>query len=319
MNLMGIRIWFKTLAINLNTEKMKKIYWLFVMLLTVGFGACTAEVDEILFQDKNASISFIEETYEIDEDVDAYQSFEVAYHSTSPEALTVDFDFVSEGIANPAIEGLDFELLNPSKSLTFGKGSYKNAIRIKVIGNDSVDANRQIKIKLISNSLDLSLGFAEGVKSEILITILNNDIEIDESHPLAQLFGFYTEDDYDMTTEGNPLDPNSGNSVTILSDPEDETQVLIMNLWGIGEDVAMKASVDLETMSMNILAGQVMFTHDTYGACKAVRYDQNTGDFDPSGAIACVIGEDGNINTEIWAPMVEAGYFGVYQTIFRKK
>lgn len=289
------------------------------MLITVGFGACTAEVDEILFQDKNASISFIEEAYEIDEDVDAYQSFEVAYHSTSLEALTVDFDFVIEGIENPAIEGIDFELLNPSKTMSFGKDSYKNAIRIKVIGNDTVDSNRQIKIKLKSNSMNIPLGFADGSKSEILITILNNDIEVDESHPLAQLFGFYTEDDYDMTTEGHPLDPNSGYSVTILPDPEDETQVLIMNLWGIGEDVAMKASVDLETMSMNILAGQVMFVDPTYGSCKAVRYDQDSQDFDPSGAIACVIGEDGNISTEIWAPLVDAGWFGVYTTVFRKK
>lgn len=298
---------------------MKKIYWLFLVLLTLGFGACTAEVDEILFQEKNAFISFVEESYEIDEDDKLQQSFEVAYHSTSPEAITVDFDFVTEGIENPAIEGVDFELLNPSKNLTFGTGSYKNAIRIKVIGNDTVDANRQIKIKLKSSSLDLPLGFAEGVKSEILITILNNDIVVDESHPLVQLFGFYTEDDYDLTEEGSPLDPDSGNSVTILPDPEDETQVLIMNLWGVGEEVSMKASVDLETMSMNILAGQVMFIHDTYGACKAVAYDQTIKDWDSALPISCVIGEDGNITTGVWSPMVDAGYFGVYQTIFRKK
>jgi len=298
---------------------MKKIYWLLLVLLTLGFGACTAEVDEILFQDKNACISFVEEAYEIDEDIEDYQNFEVAYHSTSPEVVTVDFDFVTEGIANPAVEGVDFELLNPSKTMTFGKDSYKNAIRIKVIGNDSIDTNRQIKIKLISNSLDLPLGFANGLKSEILITILNNDIEIDEDHPLAELFGFYTEDDYDMTTEGHPLDPSSGNSVTILPDPEDETQVLIMNLWGIGEEVAMKASVNLETKIMNILPGQVMFTDPTYGACYAVRYDQDLGDFDRSGAIQCQIDEEGNVRTEIWAPMVDAGWFGVYTTVLRKK
>lgn len=298
---------------------MKKIYWLFLVLLTLGFGACTAEVDEILFQDKNASISFLEETYEIDEDIEAYQSFEVAYHSTSPEAVTVDFDFVTEGIANPAIEGVDFELLNPSKSLVFGENSYKNAIRIKVIGNDSVDANRQIKIKLKSSSTDILLGLANGLKSEILITILNNDIEVDESHPLAQLFGFYTEDDYDLLTEGAPLDPNSGNTVTILPDPEDETQILLMNFWGIGEDVEIKASVDLETMSMSILPGQAMFTHETYGVCKAVAYNQTTEAWDWALPISCGISEDGNITTGVWAPMVEAGYFGVYQTIFRKK
>lgn len=294
------------------------------MLLTIGFGACTAEVDEILFQDKNASVSFSVTDYQVDEDVEADQIFDVIYHTTSPEAVTVNFDFVSEGIANPAIEGVDFELLNSSKSLTFGSTSYKNAIRIRVIGNDTVDANRQIKLKLTSSSTDLPLGLADGLKSEILITILNNDIEVDESHPLVQLFGFYTEDDYDMTQEGNPLDPNSGNSVTILPDPSDETQVLIMNLWGINEGleeadhVAIIASVDLETMTMNILPGQVLFNHDTYGACKAVRYDSNTGNFDPSGAILCQIGEDGNISTEIWAPLVDAGYFGVYTTVFRK-
>jgi len=317
MNLMGILIWFKTQAINLNTKKMKKIYWLLLVLLTIGFGACTAEVDEILFQDKNASVSFIEEEYEIDEDVDAYQSFEVAYHSTSPKAVTVDFDFVSEGIANPAIEGVDFELLNPSKSLTFGANSYKNAIRIKVIGNDTVDANRQIKIKLKSSSLDLPLGLADGLKSEILITILNNDIEVDESHPLAQLFGLYTQDDYDLTQEGAPLDPASGNSVTILPDPEDETQILLMNFWG--EEGVIKATVDLETMSVTILPGQVMFVDDQYGACKAVAYNQTIEDFDLALPISCQISEDGNITTGVWAPMVAAGWFGVYQTIFRKK
>ncbi len=289
------------------------------MLLTLGFGACTAEVDEILFQDKNACISFIEEEFEIDEDVELDQTFEVIYHTASPKAVTVDFDFVSDGLANPAIEGVDFELLNSSKTLTFGSTSYKNAIRIKVIGNDTVDANRQIKIKLKSSSLDLPLGLADGLKSEILITILNNDIEVDDSHPLAQLFGFYTEDDYDMTAEGNPLDPNSGNSVTILPDPEDETQVLIMNLWGIGEDVAMTASVDLDEMTLSILPGQVLFVHPDYGAAKAVRYDQVSQGWDPSGAIVCQIGEDGNISTEIWGALVDAGYFGIYTTVFRKK
>ena len=200
----------------------------------------------------------------------------------------------------------------------------KNAIRIKVIGNEEVDANRQIKIKLTSNSLGLPLGLADGLKSEILITILNNDIEIDESHPLAQLFGFYTEDDYDITQEGTPLDPNSGNSVTILPDPNDETQVLIMNLWGINEGIpeenhtAIKASVDLEAMTMEILPGQILFVHETYGACKAVRYDYGAQGFDPSGPIQCQIQEDGNIRTETWAPLVDAGYFGVYQTVFRK-
>ncbi len=304
---------------------MRNIYWLFLVLLTIGFGACNAEEDENLFQDKNACISFVEESYGIDEDDKLQQNFEVAYHSTSPVATTVDFDFISEGIENPAIEGVDFELLNPTKTLTFGKGAYKNAIRIKTIGNDIVDANRQIKIKLTSNSLDLPLGFVDGAKSEILITILNNDIEVDESHPLAQLFGFYTEDDYDLLTEGAPLDPNSGNSVTILPDPEDETQVLIMNLWGINIDVpedqhvAIKASVDLKTMSISILPGQAMFTHETYGVCKAVAYNQTTEAWDWALPISCEISEDGNITTGVWAPMVEAGYFGVYQTILRKK
>jgi len=303
---------------------MKKIYWLFLVLLTVGFGACTAEVEEILFQDKNASISFVEESFKVDEDNEAQQSFDVVYHTTSAEAVTVDFEIVTEGLANPAIEGVDFELLNPSKTLTFGAGSYKNAIRIKVIGNEIVDADRQMKIKLASNSLDLELGFADGLKSEVLVTILNNDIEVDESHPLIKLFGFYTEDDYDMTVEGSPLDPNSGNSVSILPDPSDETQILIMNLWGINEGVpeedhvAIVASVDLENNTINILPGQVLFVHADYGPCKAVRYDYDSEGFDPSGAIACQIEEDGNIRTETWGALVDAGYFGVYQTVFRK-
>jgi len=299
---------------------MKKIYWLLLVLLTLGFGACTAEVDEILFQDKNASISFAEEAYEIDEDVDVYQNFEVNYSTTSSQAVTVDFDFVSEGFENPAVEGVDFELLNPTKTLTFGEGSYKNAIRIKVIGNDTVDANRQIKIKLKSSSANISLGFANGLKSEILITILNNDIEVDESHPLAELFGFYTEEEY--LFEDGSLDPASGNSLTILPDPEDDTQVLIMNLWGIGEDVAMKASVDLETMSMSILAGQVMFVDPQHGAAKAVRVfvadNQLQADF--AGDIVCQIDEDGNITAESWAVLVEAGAYGIYEkTILTKQ
>jgi Calx-beta domain. len=302
-----------------KNRKMKKIYWLFLMLLTLGFGACTAEVEEILFQDKNASVAFMKEALEIDEDDEAVQVLEVEYLTSSSEGVSVDFDIVTEGIENPAVEGVDFELVNTSKTMNFGPGTYKNAVRIKVIGNDIVDANRQIKIKLTSNSLDLPLGLADGLKSEILITILNNDIEVDESHPLAELFGFYTQDDYDLTQEGAPLDPNSGNSVTILPDPEDETQVILMNFWGIGEDVEIKASVDLETKSMSILPGQVLFVHETYGACKAVAYDRATESWDWTLPISCEIGDDKNITTNIWAAMVEAGYFGVYQTVLRKK
>lgn len=303
--------------------KMKKIYWLFCVLLAIGLGACTAEVDEILFDDKNASISFLETAYEIDEDVEEYQSFDVIYHTSCPKDVVVDFDFDTEGIANPAIEGVDFELLNPTKSLTFGETTYKNAIRIKLIGNDSVDANRHVRIKLKTNSLDLPLGLADSVKSEILITIINNDIEVDESHPLIELFGNYTESDYDF--DGN-YDSESGNTVTILPDPDDQTQVLIMNFWGINESfpdlepVAIKATVDLENMTMNIIPGQVMFYHSPdHGFCKAYRYDLAAKGVDMSGDIVCQIDQDGNITSEAWVALLDSrNGWGMLKTVFSK-
>jgi len=302
---------------------MKNIYWLFIALISLA--SCEAEIEKIHFNDSNAYIAFGMEDDELDEDDKNVFSYEVTHSTTMAQAMTVDFDISTEGIENPAIEGVDFEVLNSSRTLSYSESSYTNAIRIKLIGNDSINVDRQFRIKLVSNSLDIPLGLVDGAKCELLITLKNNDIEIDESHPLAELFGFYVEDDYDLLTEGAPLDPESGNSVTILPDPEDDTQVLIMNIWGINQDVpedqqvAIIASVDIDNKTMQILPGQVMFSHDEYGACKLVAYNQTTETWDLSLPLTCQIDEDGNITTGVWAPMVSAGYFGVYQTIFRKK
>lgn len=289
--------------------EMKKIYLFLLMILAVGFVACDDELDGIKFQEENSFIAFESRMASIGEDSDGVLELVVNLSTTTPKAITVDFDFSTEGIDNPAQVGTHFELLNDSKTLTFAKGEYTQTIRIKAIDNDVRDLDKLVVVKLTANSIGLPLGVADGKNSELTLTVADNE------HPLALILGSYNEDDF-VLKDGS-LDGSY--DITISQDEDDETVVWINNFWG-GGDYNIKAVVDLANKTMTILPGQIIYQHDDYGDFKVVRIDLDAGAYDPESGIVCSIDDQGNITTEAWSASVGADSYGLYiKSVLTKK
>ncbi|HYQ55973.1 MAG TPA: hypothetical protein VEP89_01415 [Draconibacterium sp.] len=97
-------------------------------------------------------------------------------------AITVTFDFDTEGIDNPAIEGEDFVILNASKTLSVNDGFGYDTIKIQTIDNDVFTGQKNVNVKLVSNSLDYDFG-AENV---LALGISDDD------HPFGWMLGDYS-------------------------------------------------------------------------------------------------------------------------------
>jgi len=279
---------------------MKNIYWLFILLVSLSFGAC--EADPEYFQEKNSYVAFNGSSSGVTENAEGELKIPVRISTVKPKAVTVDFEIMVDGLDAPAEEGVDYQIINESKSLSFAKGQLSDTIRIMAIDNDVLDGDKKFIIKLKSNNAGISLGLENGIKTQFMVTIT------DDEHPLALVLGAYEEHDYNL--EDGSHDAYSPYDITISPDPSDATRVLISNVWG--EQNVIVATVDLENKTMSILPDQVLANHPTYGDIKFVRVDTSIGEYDRIGAIVCQIDDNGNITTEAWAALVEAGYFGLY-------
>lgn len=296
---------------------MRNIYWLFIVLVSIGFGACDADPE--YFQEDDSYIAFNVASAAVAENATDELKIPVRISTVNPKNVTLDYEIVLEGIDAPAEEGVDYQIMNESKTLSFSSTQLVDVIRIKTIDNDSKDGDKQFVIKLKSNSAGINQGLADGADTQCLITIS------DDEHPLALILGNYVQDDY--FTDGS-YDSNSGNDMVIQADPNDDTKVFMTGFWGINDKIIV-ASVDIENQTMSILPGQLLFVHSTYGDCFAVSFEivpDNNGDgkkdvvYHPQDNIECTIDENGNITTGMWAPTVSAGSFAYYgQTVFTKQ
>lgn len=182
---------------------MKKLlYILAVGVLTWAMTSC--EEREFIFPDDMAYASFKtpdnSNTLELEkfENVTEIIEIPVAVAAHQGSAVTVDFDFSTDGIENPAIEGVDYELVNSSKTLTFPNRVGVENIQIRLIDNDIVDPNKAVKIILTKSTV--GFGLAEG-NTEFLFKIA------DDEDPLAPYKGSWMVEGQTITTEEHPADP----------------------------------------------------------------------------------------------------------------
>ena len=269
----------------------------FIMLF-VAF-SCEEE-DPVLFKVEDSFVAFDNTAGVVPEGSPTAIEIPVSVATHKGASVTVTFEFSTEGIDNPAVEGVDFTLVNSSKTLTFAEGVGSEMIKIQAIDNGVRDLDKYVKIKIVSNSAGFDLGMAGGLGLEYTLTVA------DDEHPLALVLGNYVESDY-LFPDGSL---EATYNVIVEPDPDDETKVLINNLWGGGEIIS--AIVDLDNMTLTIPAGTVIYVSGTYGDCVMTRIDLNAGAYDPAGDIVCTIKANGDFTSEAWAALVAAGSFGNY-------
>lgn len=200
-----------------------------------------------------------------------------------------------------AIEGEDFVIEN--KTLSYPQGYGIDTVTITIKDNSVFEGDKTFKLKLSSTDVKV------GSYGEVVLTI------VDDEHPLALVLGNYLGADFklsDGSQEGGDYD------ASISSISGSLTQVSINNFWGGGETVI--AEVDLETKTIKMLPGQIIYVDGTYGNCKAIAIDLDAGAYDPTAPIIGTIDSSGNIVWAAWAARVSVGTFGNYiKTVFTKK
>lgn len=230
--------------------KMKHI---FLAIIAIVFVAC-GEADKELFNDKDAYFAFEVENASISESSQDNLTISL-YIAKSKAQGSVVLEADSEGIDNPAIEGVDFEIVN-DQTVTFN-GDYFQEVTIKVMDNDETDRDKQFYLSMVSNNINAGMGLADGKQSKVLITI------IDDEHPLASVLGAYTLS-YDSPWNG----PGQQEINQIFSVEGSDTEVgVVLGYYRDHEDFALatkvKGTVDLEAMTISIAYGQQTYNDGT--------------------------------------------------------
>lgn len=118
-------------------------------------------------------IYFVGEKLSIYENSDKVLAVVVGASGIYDQTLTVGFEVVIEDSTagyKTAKEGIDFEILNPTRTLSFSKGVGYDTIRIKPIDNDVKDNHRAFRIVLKNNDPSYAVGMnGKGSTAEVVI------------------------------------------------------------------------------------------------------------------------------------------------------
>ncbi|MCY1722195.1 hypothetical protein OU798_17710 [Prolixibacteraceae bacterium Z1-6] len=234
--------------------------YIIISLVGVTFlTACDGLNDPEMFSQEDAFIAFNSTTAVVSE-INTIINIPVKVSALAgAPAVSVTFDFDTEEINNPAVEGEDFIILNDSKTLTVNDGFGYDTIRIKTIDNDLFTGNKMVNIKLVSNSLDYDFG----LESALALTINDDD------HPLGWMLG-----DYDIVVT-ETANGNTNYSVSIVAVEGETDLVKIYGMSGVtlgapsdppasGDDFdySLLGTVSEDYSTVTIRAGQEW---DTWG------------------------------------------------------
>ena len=158
--------------------------------------------------------------------------------------ITVDFDFDATDLPNAAVEGVDFTLVNDSKTLSFSEGWGFDTIWIEPIDNDIFEGNKAINVVLQSNSQS----YAFGAISTNAVTL------IDDEHPLKNWIGDYT---VDAQSYGDPDNWDEVWNVSIAAVEGDVSSlgITINSTPYGGPGDQFLAAFDAEAMTITIAPG----------------------------------------------------------------
>lgn len=270
---------------------MKKIIIYFAALI-IGFSAFTSCEDtneDIILGDSDKFIAFEQASAEAKEEGSMIGIPVYIAGTQSGDGATVNFEFSTEGIDNPAVEGVDFTLINDDFTLSWDNYYGYDTIWVEPIDNAEYDKDKFVNIILSNPSSNYDLGALSTLSFKIA----------DNEHPLALVIGDYT------ITYASGFSGDFGTEYTVdiatKPNPDDVTQIAIYTMemfpgWGFTEDDIIYANVDLEEMTISIAAGQDAPTYG-YGPSKFTGYIGDTDVmFEDGEMITGTIDANGNIS-----------------------
>lgn len=267
---------------------MKKIIIYFAALI-IGFSAITSCEDtneDIIFGNSDKFIAFENASVDVKEEGSMIGIPVYIAGNQSGDGATVNFAFDTTGIENPAIEGVDFTLINDNLSLSWDNYYGYDTIFVEPIDNDVYDKDKFVNIILSNPSNNYNLGALSSVSLKIA----------DNEHPLALVIGDYRIDYVSGFTGGGVGSVN----ISTFPNPDDETQIYwtipaMFPGWGFTEEDVIYANIDLDAMTISIAAGQDAPSYG-YGPSKFTGFDGVTDEqFEDGEYIEGTIDVDGNI------------------------
>lgn len=279
---------------------MKVLKYIPSIIIALLLFACT-ETSMPIFDSAYSFVYFENSSTTLREDSKKIIEIPVTVSGVKGEDVTVTFSVKGTG-NHPAQLGTDYLILNPNNKVTVKDGTGLGMIRIEPINDEDYTYDKTFEIQITDN--DAGFFVADSGNNINTVKIIDDDIV----HPLSFLFGDYEQNDFNY--EDGSHDDYSPYNVYITYIDGSETQLSIQNFWGEGHTIIVEA--DLESKTINILPGQIIYIHPDYGDCYAVKIDTDTGGLNQAAAIPGTFDDDGNITFGPWMALVDQGYFGQY-------
>ena len=279
---------------------MKKILTYFVGVLMVFsvFTSCEDLNEPIILDNADKFIAFENTASSINEQAVNKVGVLVYVASTGTTGGSVTFAFDTAGIANPAIEGVDFNVLNTERTLNFSKGYGYDTIWVESIDNVVYDKDKNVNIVLSNPTNEFDLG----------ANYTCNFTVVDNEHPLSLLIGTYSASAVSYFNGAEVW------NITTHPDVEDESKLWFTNFVNKGTSSGYEifGIVDLEAGTLKIPTGQEL----TSGGGTLGGFYGPSGDDDiPTGEyISCVFDEDGTISIADWfgSEASSGGWYNIY-------
>ena len=273
-----------------NTYKL-----LYIVMMAVIFTSC--KNDPIMFDSSKTFVAFTSSTASVVENENALDIQVMVASLPGSPAVSVNYEVRTEGIANPAVEGTDFTIVSAG-SVDFPDGSGMANITIHPIDNDLFTGNKSFELVLTSNSKNYPTG------AENVITVILKDNE----HPLAKWIGTYN---VAAVSYYSPGAYDEAWSVTTEADPDDVNKLIITGVGAPGSG-PIKATINLEEMSITLAPGQIL--GDVYGAGNIVVYKGTDAGDDviKEDPLIGVIENDGTIKIDLWGELITDGQYAGY-------
>lgn len=242
---------------------VNKIALGFAALAAMAFTSCSNNLPE--FNDADAFVALRQSTATMPE-TSGENEIEVLLTSLNGKDGSVDFEIVSDE-NTPAVEGVDFKILNDSKTLTFTKDANTQKIRIQIIDNDKYTGDKRFAINLVN-----AQGANIGAENSIAITIE------DDEHPLAFMLGAYS-----AKAESYFNGPTDW-TLSIAKDDKDASKVWISNMVPSGSSLAIYGTVNDEKTEIRIpvkqeIAKSSSYPHVLFEAFYGEDGDEDVNDF----------------------------------------
>lgn len=208
---------------------MKKLYFL-SLLLGISFILASCESNEPQkFLVKDTFVSFNRNTASMNEnDTEPIQIPLILAGIPGGPAVNVKLSISTEGIAIPAVEGVDYTI--SSKEFNFESGCGTQYVVITPIDNDQFTGNKSFYLSIESTTPEL----LESVQSTVRVIINDDD------HPLSNMFGSY------MIAGTNPFD-QAGYAVNVVAHSDGADNELAFDFGFEKPVIAMVFEEDGET------------------------------------------------------------------------